>query len=260
MSRKDYFSILGVKRDANADEIKKAYRSLAQKYHPDRNTAPGAEEKFKEIKEAYEHLSNPSTAQNTHSASGFHSWSQQSSAEAAFNDIFADFLRKDFKFHEPEKKKADNFSVNISLEDAYTGNTISLNNKDTITIPKGVRTGTRLYQDNKFYTITVAPHPKYKRTDDDLLVDTTITMLEAMFGVEATIGHISGLNFQFDIPSGINPGQIVRLAGKGMMNPETSKYGDLMVRISITTPSMSFFNDTQKAALENMPHRKSFTI
>ncbi len=56
---KDYYGVLGIKKGASDDEIKKAYRKQALKYHPDKNKSPGAEDKFKEIAEAYDVLSDP---------------------------------------------------------------------------------------------------------------------------------------------------------------------------------------------------------
>src|ERR671938_1778119 len=58
-ARRDYYKVLGVDKKASADEIKKAYRKLARKYHPDTNKDPGAEARFKEVSEAYDVLGDP---------------------------------------------------------------------------------------------------------------------------------------------------------------------------------------------------------
>ena len=63
--QRDYYEVLGVSRDADQQAIKDAFRGLALKYHPDRNKSPGAEERFKEIAEAYAVLSDPRSAPNT---------------------------------------------------------------------------------------------------------------------------------------------------------------------------------------------------
>ena len=86
MAATDYYKTLGVEKGASADDIKKAFRKLAVKYHPDRNPDKGSEDKFKEINEAYAVLSDPEKKQkyDTFGSSGFH---QQYSQE----DIFRNF-------------------------------------------------------------------------------------------------------------------------------------------------------------------------
>src|ERR1700758_2239401 len=94
MAKRDYYTVLGVNRDASDEDIKKAYRRLAMKFHPDRN--PGdkaAEEKFKEAKEAYEVLSDPSkrSIYDQHGHAGIEATRQGGGGGAEhFSDIFGD--------------------------------------------------------------------------------------------------------------------------------------------------------------------------
>src|SRR5262245_44905392 len=100
MAERDYYATLGVKNDASADDIKKAYRRLALKYHPDRN--PGdkaAEEKFKEASNAYEVLSDPAKRQAYDQRGrmgvedlGFHGFQNTEDIYANFGDLFADLF------------------------------------------------------------------------------------------------------------------------------------------------------------------------
>jgi len=92
--KRDYYEVLGVDRNASPDEIKRAFRKLAFKYHPDRNKEPGAEENFKEISEAYAILSDPEKKQQ-YDAFGFDGIRGRYSREDIFNtrfrDIFSEF-------------------------------------------------------------------------------------------------------------------------------------------------------------------------
>ena len=130
---KDYYQILSVSRTATAEEIKKAYRKLALKYHPDRN--PGdreAEERFKEAAEAYEVLRDPEKRRlydayghDGLKQSGFQGFTGFDDIFTTFNDIFSDFFgfsRRDFRTAwGPEPGRDLRFDLTITLEEAVSG-------------------------------------------------------------------------------------------------------------------------------------------
>jgi molecular chaperone DnaJ len=142
MSKRDYYEILGVNKNASEDELKKSYRRLAMKYHPDRNTgdkAKEAEEKFKEAKEAYEVLSDAQKRaaydQFGHAgvdpsmgggpgAAGF--------GGGSFSDIFGDVFGDIFGGGRPGGPQRANrgadlrYNLQISLEDAVSGTTVKI--------------------------------------------------------------------------------------------------------------------------------------
>ena len=182
MEYKDYYKILGVERSANADEVRKAYRKLAMQYHPDRN--PGdkqAEEKFKEINEAYQVLSDTqkrarydqlgsaySNWQQRGGGRGDFDWSQWFSGQPAgnvhveygdLNDLFgegmfSDFFRSIFggmggtqAARRSRSRPAYQQPVSISLQEAYSGATRTLQSNGRrleVRIPAGVKTGSKV--------------------------------------------------------------------------------------------------------------------
>lgn len=275
MSKQDYYEILGVTKSASNEDIKKAYRKLASKYHPDKLTEAdkaSGEAKFKEAKEAYETLSDPEKKANYdshgHSTGNpfghgrthtYHS----GTFDEDFGDVFATIFKNggfDHVFQQNNRthRQRPVHIVTINLLDAYLGRTIKVDNAATINIPKGVRSGAKFYIDNKIYRVDVSPHPKFKRANDDLLVDTSITAIEAILGVEMTVEHLDGSKFQFNIPNGIQHGQVIKLSGKGMKNPETDRYGDLLVRISVTIPKT--ISQEDRVALKGVAHRDFINI
>ena len=268
MSKRDYYEILGVAKTASADEIKQSYRKLAMKYHPDRNQGDAsAEGKFKEVQEAYDHLSDPDKKRiydsgGPEKAQQFRrQWTHGAGNAFDMEDFIREFTRGGgFAFNEDvaPRKTHQVQVVTINLRDAYVGRVIAISSKVNLNIPKGVRSGTRFYNDGKLYQIDVTPHPKFKRAEDDLLVEVQINSIEAMLGVETYLEHLDGSKLQFTIPAGIQPGQVVKLSSKGMKNPETDKQGDILVRVTVTTPKN--LSEEEKNLLKKLQHRESINI
>jgi DnaJ-class molecular chaperone len=281
MTTRDYYAVLGLTKDATEDDIKQSYRKLAMKYHPDRN-ADGdkvvAEQKFKEVKEAYECLSDAAARSNydhpprnpfgaDRGSAGFRNnvWEHpgRGHSDADFNDIFTHMFKtgnpgafNDLFSHMGKQPKRHKFT--ISLEDAYLGGSFKFENGVSIKCPPGVRSGTKFYEGSDIYEVEVSHHAKFKRSNDDLLVDVDITAIEAMLSVNAIITHLDKTALEFTIPAGIQNGQVVRLAQKGMKNPETDKVGDFMIRISIRIPRS--LTADQIALLKTLDHRTIVTI
>ena len=145
MAKRDYYEVLGVNKSANKDEIKKAYRKLALKYHPDKNKGDkGSEEKFKEASEAYHVLSDgkrkASYDQFGHAAfqgsggqGGFGNFDFSSSFSDIFEDVFGDLGDFGFGTSGRSRRKSNNrgsdlrYDISIDLNDAYTGTEKKIN-------------------------------------------------------------------------------------------------------------------------------------
>jgi curved DNA-binding protein len=222
MEYKDYYKILGVKRDASPSDVKRAYQKLARKYHPDLNKAADAEEHFKEVNEAYHALKDPQKrkaydelgsswqqGQQFHPPPGwtFH-FSRGDSSQAdmgRFSDFFESLFGSGFDkhsgFHNLKVRGQDlHTSLRINLEESYSGVKKAL----SVGIPERDEQG-RLIQ-------------KLHR-------------------------------FNVDIPQGIYAGQLIRLAGQGGAGMGEAPAGDLYIEI-IFNPHPLFYNDGRDIYLE----------
>jgi curved DNA-binding protein len=268
MSKRDYYEVLGLAKDASEDEIKKAYRKMASKYHPDVSKEPDAEMRMREVNEANDILRDKEKRsmydqfghaednfQTHHKARSAHTRSWTFDTQNDMREVFEELFKQNANF--TNRGQPQIIAINITLRDAYTGRTVK-HNDITVIIPKGVRPGTKLYAGGKIYRIDVLPHDKFKRALDDLMTEVSISAIEAMIGVEAVLEHLDGNKLQFSIPAGIQTGQIIKLSRTGMKNPENEHIGDMLVRIGITIPRN--LSEVDKALLKNLSHRDTINI
>lgn len=273
MAEKDYYEILGVKKTATESEIKKSYRDLAKKFHPDKNKGnKDAENRFKEISEAYAVLSDkekraqydrlgaeafgPGGA-NPFAGFDFSQFmggggggrgrrTRRSSGGGTtmdFTDIFGDLFGGGgggggFAQEEPQEMQAE---LTIDFRDAILGSTMSLQiNGDSmkVKIPEGIGDGQkiRVKRGNTPLQITVhvKPHPLFERRGDDIHIDLPITVGEAIRGAEVEVPTIYGQS-RIRVPAGTQSGRTMRLSGKGVKRKAGA--GDQYCRILIFVPA-----------------------
>lgn len=269
----DYYNTLGVNRNASQDEIKKAYRSLAMKHHPDRG---GDQAKFKEVEEAYRTLSdeqtraeydNPAPQFGGGGPGGFHFnfGGHPQGFEQMFGDLFG------FRGQRPQMNRNLQLQTSINLEDAFYGKDLIANvtlpsgREQTINvkIPKGIHEGTTLRlsgmgddsvqglpRGDILLSVHIIKHPMFERQGDDLVTEHEITCIDAMTGSNIVVIGIDGKRLETTIPAGIQNESILGLAGHGMPNfNDANRRGRLLIKIKIRIPQVS---EDQKIQLRNL--------
>lgn len=282
----DYYKVLGVTRDTPQADIKKAYRRLARKYHPDVSKEANAEQRFKEVGEAYEALkdaekraaydqlgANWKNGQDFHAPPGWESqpgFGNQGSSAGGFSDFFESiFSGGGFGPGGPSRphpnmrgKGTDqNTTIHISLLQAYRGDEISvrLGEKKTlkVRIPKGVKNGQKIRLSGQgatglgepgdlYIEVNIDPHPLYSIDGKDIELILPVTPWEVALGAKVTAPLLSG-NVQLTVPEGSSSGRRMRLKGKGMPGKPN---GDFFVRLEVAVPPAN--NDAQRQIYEHM--------
>lgn len=270
MADKNFYDVLGVSKNSTADEIKKAYRKLALQYHPDRNKTKEAEQKFKEVTQAYEVLSDPQKKQTydqfgsaAFEQGGYggaggpfgggragqygpftYSYSTSGGREGfdfgGFSDpfeIFEQFFGGGSPFG-GSRQRRQIYSLPIDFMEAVHGTQKKVNidgKVQNIKIPAGVDEGSRIRFGNYDVLIKVHPDKRFQREGYDLVYDKEISFLQAVLGDEVEVPTIDG-NIKLRIPSGTQPGNIIRLRGRGVPHLRGSGRGDQYVRIKVIIP------------------------
>lgn len=259
----DYYKILGVGENASPDEIKKAYRSLANKHHPDKG---GDQAKFKDISVAYDTLSNPQKKteydqQRQYGGREFRF--NTSGAHFDFGDIFGGQspFGDIFGHARGIRRNRDlNIQCQISLLDSYVGKQLEANYRlpsgksqtVVINVPPGISHGETIrYQglgDDSIpnaprgslnVTIVVTPDPNFRREGDDLYTSVNISPIEAMIGTRKRVRYITGDEKEIEIRAGVETGIEYASAGFGFKNPHTGNKGRFVIVVNIRTPSIT---------------------
>ena len=252
----NYYDVLGVDKGASPEEIKKQYKTLAQKYHPDRYDGTDAKTKFQEVNTAYQTLKDPQKrAEYDNPRPQGHEFSFRTGG--GHGETLQDILSRamgggGFGQRQQQRPMAQ---VQITLEDAFTGTTRALNG-NPFNIPAGVRSGNQLQVDEFIIVVQIVRHPKFQRSHDDLLAQVEITAIEAMLGVTCEMTNIDEKIVKIKIPAGIQHGQLVQAAGMGMPNPEFTSRGNLLVQVAVTIPKD--LTKAEQDSIININQRKTF--
>ena len=280
---KDYFNILGVGKSASEDEIKKAYRGLAMKHHPDRG---GDSNKFQEIEEAYRVLSDPNQRQQWEQQSrnpfgggqqggGFHF--NFGGGGMDINDIFRNFHGGDpfdiFGRQQQQQRRNRDLRIAIQLDLASTlekqNKTISVQHLNgqrqelNVEIPRGARNGMQMkyggHGDRSnlgiepgdlYIEFQISPHPEFQIDGIDLIKNIQLDCLDAITGTEIIINGLDGRQFSWTVPAGTQTDAKFKIPGQGLWHLEHPVRGNIIAVVAVVVPAG--LTREQKDAVEEL--------
>ena len=265
MNNTEYYDRLGVSKDASQDEIKRAYRKMSKKYHPDINKEPGAEEKYKEIQEAYETLSDDQkrAAYDQYGPDGANGFGGQGgfggfdggAGFGGFEDIFSSFFGGGPTRNPNAPRQGDDlqYRVNLTFEEAVFGaeKEVHYNREATCKTcsGSGAKPGTspvtcgRCHGQGIINVDTQTPLGMMRRqVTCDVCHGTGQEIKEPCQTCHGTGHEKQSHKVSVKIPAGVETGQQIRLAGQGEAGFNGGPYGDLFVIINVN-PSDKFTRD-----------------
>lgn len=270
MKIKDYYKILELENSkVTIEQIKTAYRKQAKKYHPDVNVGNKiAEERIKDINEAYRVLSNPSSKRKYDRTWNYNiGYKQKKARQKTSGEVASEFFGMFFGNNEIKEEiaqskippvKGENIEteINISIEDGFYGaeKKVVLNNLEgkpktiEVKIPEGIQNGQKIRligqgrqgknggkNGDLYIKINIEDGKKYKLNGKDLYTEVPISPWEAALGAKAKVNSIDDTKTAIFIPSGVQSGETIEIPEKGYKSSD-GKRGNLIAKINIVVP------------------------
>lgn len=263
----DFYQTLGVSENASPDEIKKAYRSLANKHHPDKG---GDQAKFKDISVAYDTLSDPNkkAEYDNQRRFGGHQTRFHTGNFQDFADIFGGMgfgqghpFGDIFGHPRGMRRNRDlNIQCSITLLDSFNGKQLEAQYQlpsgkqqtVVINIPEGIENGSTIRYNalgddsipnaprgDLNVTVIVLPDPVYERRGDDIYCKVEVTPIEAMIGCRKQIKLMTGTIMNLEVRAGVEDGVEFASGGNGFRNVQSGRKGRFVSIIKIKTPTVT---------------------
>lgn len=259
----EYYNILGVAKTATQDEIKKAYRKLASKHHPDKG---GDTATFQKIQTAYDTLSDDQKRREYDNPQP--QFRFDTGNMGGFEDIFSQFGFGPMgrQRQQPRQNRHVNIQTRVTLKEVLYGKEVigsiqlpsGREQNIQLKIPKGVKTGDSIrYQGmgddsvpnlprgDLIVQIIELPDRTFRREGANLFVEYTITAFDAMLGTSILVDTIADSQLDITVPAGIQNGQMINCKGHGVPTDDRGHRGALFVRINIKTPAVGDEEDKQ---------------
>jgi curved DNA-binding protein len=298
MGSKDYYELMGIKSDASSEDIKKSYRRLARKYHPDLNKEPDAENNFKALGEAYEVLKDPIKRQQydqmrasahyqdpiqDNQAGRAHTWSEWRGESPTAGEFNADLFESLFRGARPNHGGGDiHGKITISLREAYEGVVREIvlsksgimpseTQKIRVKIPPGVRSEQQIRlaglgepgrhggsNGDLYVTVIVQRDPLFDVVDNDIYMTLPVTPWEAALGANVKVPTLAGL-VDLKIPKHSQAGQKLRLKNRGL-NGKNPGDQYVLLKIVIPQPSSNAAEALYQTMAKEMPFNPRDTM
>jgi len=265
---RDPYSVLGVPKNADQDTIRKAYKKLARKWHPDVNKAAGAEDRFKEVNAAYDILGDDEKRKNFDrfgEASTRAGFDPRAAGGFGFDfgggvdvdDLLGSLFGSGGRSRGPRRGRDQSIHLDVDLMSVVKGanQSVHLRRPDgrserlDVPIPAGAKDGGRVRLKGQglpprgggpcgdlLVTLRVQPHPHLRRSEDDLEMDVPITILEALKGGSITVPTPTG-DIKLKVPAGARSGTRMRIKGRGVQR--RGRPGDLYLVLRPEVPQAS---------------------